>query len=74
VWYCYTPDRKGEHPRTHLSNFTGTLQADAYAGYEKVYEGGRILEAACWAHYPESRIIQSELRCMQTSQTEMAIY
>jgi transposase len=50
VWYCYTPDRKGEHPRTHLSNFTGTLQADAYAGYEKVYEGGRILEAACWAH------------------------
>jgi transposase len=50
VWYCYTPDRKGEHPQAHLSDFTGTLQADAYAGYEKVYEDGRILEAACWAH------------------------
>ena len=50
VWYCYTPDRKGEHPKAHLSEFTGTLQADAYAGYERVYEDGRIQEAACWAH------------------------
>jgi transposase len=50
VWYCYTPDRKGEHPKAHLSEFTGTLQADAYAGYERVYEGVRIQEAACWAH------------------------
>jgi transposase len=50
VWYCYTPDRKGEHPQAHLRDFTGTLQADAYAGYEKVYESGRIQEAACWAH------------------------
>jgi transposase len=50
VWYCYTPDRKGEHPQAHLRDFSGTLQADAYAGYERVYEGGRILEAACWAH------------------------
>jgi transposase len=50
VWYCYTPDRKGEHPKAHLSEFTGTLQADGYAGYERVYEDGRIQEAACWAH------------------------
>jgi transposase len=27
------------------------LQADAYAGFEQLYkEGGRIQEAACWAH------------------------
>jgi transposase len=50
VWYCYTPDRKGEHPQAHLRDFTGTLQADAYAGYERVYESGGIQEAACWAH------------------------
>lgn len=50
VWYCYTPDRKGEHPLAHLSEFQGTLQADAYAGYERVYEDGRIQEAGCWAH------------------------
>jgi transposase len=50
VWFAYTPDRKGEHPRAHLSKFQGTLQADAYAGFEQIYEGGRIQEAACWAH------------------------
>jgi hypothetical protein len=50
VWFAYSPDRKGEHPQAHLSSFTGTLQADGYAGFDQVYEGGRITEAACWAH------------------------
>jgi transposase len=50
VWFAYTPDRKGEHPRRHLSNFTGILQADGYAGFHHLYEGGKIVEAACWAH------------------------
>jgi transposase len=50
VWFCYSADRKGEHPQQHLSSFTGTLQADGYAGFEEVYKTGRIQEAACWAH------------------------
>jgi transposase len=50
VWFAYTPDRKGEHPQAHLHNFTGTLQADGYAGFDQIYEAGRIQEAACWAH------------------------
>ena len=50
VWFAYTEDRKGEHPRQHLSSFTGILQADGYAGFHHLYEGGRIVEAACWAH------------------------
>ena len=50
VWFAYTPDRKGEHPKAHLSKFQGTLQADGYAGFEQIYETGRIQEAACWAH------------------------
>jgi hypothetical protein len=50
VWFAYTPDRKGEHPQTHLGKFMGTLQADGYAGFEQIYETGRIQEAACWAH------------------------
>jgi transposase len=50
VWFAYTPDRKGEHPKAHLSNFSGTLQADGYAGFDQIYETGRIQEAACWAH------------------------
>ena len=50
VWFAYSPDRKGEHPQGHLRHFAGTLQADGYAGFDKVYETGRIREAACWAH------------------------
>jgi transposase len=50
VWFAYSPDRKGEHPYAHLRNFTGTLQADAYAGFNALYETGRVHEAACWAH------------------------
>jgi transposase len=49
VLYCYSPDRKGEHPRTHLEAFHGILQADGYAGYAGLY-GGDVTEAACWAH------------------------
>ena len=50
VWFAYSPDRKGEHPQAHLGHFTGTLQADGYAGFDQIYEAGRIQEAACWAH------------------------
>lgn len=50
VLFRYTPDRKGEHPRVHLKDFRGTLQADGYAGFHHLYGGGHIREAACWAH------------------------
>jgi transposase len=50
VWFAYSADRKGEHPRAHLSKFKGTLQVDGYAGFDQLYETGRIEEAACWAH------------------------
>jgi transposase len=55
VVYRYSPDRKGEHPRTHLARFRGFLQADGYAGFAPLYEsqGGQapaMTEVACWAH------------------------
>jgi transposase len=50
VWFAFSPDRRGEHPQAHLKTFQGTLQADAYAGFHPLYEGDRIVEAACWAH------------------------
>jgi transposase len=49
VWFAYSEDRKREHPRTHLANFRGALQADAFAGFHHMY-GEDIYEAACWAH------------------------
>lgn len=50
MWMRYSPDRRGIHPQTHLKDYAGILQADAFAGYNKVYESGRVLEAGCWAH------------------------
>jgi transposase len=50
VWFAYSPDRKGEHPEQHLGKFRGTLQADAYAGFNQLYADGRIQQAVCWAH------------------------
>lgn len=50
VWFAYSPDRKGEHPAKHLNDFKGILQADGYAGFDRLYASGEIYEAACWAH------------------------
>lgn len=50
VWFAYSPNRNGEHPEAHLAGFRGILQADGYAGFNRLYEDGRIREAACWAH------------------------
>jgi transposase len=41
VAYFYSPDRTGAHPAAHLAGFTGLLQADAYAGFEKLYGPAR---------------------------------
>ncbi len=52
--FYYSRDRAGIHPQTHLAQYCGIFQADAYSGYNKLYEAGRspgqIIEAACWAH------------------------
>lgn len=50
VWFSYSPDRKGEHPQRHLAKFRGILQADAFAGFNKLYASGAIQEAPCMAH------------------------
>jgi transposase len=48
--FFYSPDRKGEHPRAHLKDFRGVIHADGYAGFNELFVGNRIAEAACWAH------------------------
>ena len=52
--FFYSPDRGGEHPERHLASYSGLMQADAYAGFNRLYEAARkrgpIIEAACWAH------------------------
>jgi hypothetical protein len=54
VWFAYSPDRKGMHPHAHLKHFNGVLQADGYAGFDRLFNEADaqhpIQEAACWAH------------------------
>ena len=52
--FRFSADRKGEHPRKHLKEWSGVLQADAYAGFNGLYAADRmptpVVEALCWAH------------------------
>ena len=52
--YHASRDRRHEHPALHLQGFSGILQADAYDGYNTLYDparaAGAITSALCWAH------------------------
>jgi transposase len=49
-WYRFSPDRKGQHPKDHLSGYRGWMHADGYAGFENIYRSSNIHEVACMAH------------------------
>ncbi len=52
--FFYSPDRSGKHPEEHLASYAGLMQADAYSGFNRLYEASRrpgpVVEASCWAH------------------------
>lgn len=54
VFFKYSASRHAEHPQAHLKDWTGVMQADAFSGYNQLFEKGRqpgpIIEVACWAH------------------------
>jgi hypothetical protein len=64
--FFYSRNRGGEHPRRHLASWAGILQADAYAGFGELYDGGRrprpITEAACWGHARRKFFVLADLR------------
>ena len=54
VAFRFSRDRSGEHPTGHLAGWQGILQADAYAGYNQLYDPkrlpGTVVSALCWSH------------------------
>jgi hypothetical protein len=52
--FHFSPDREKTHPNTHLAGWHGTLQADAYGGYNDLYRVDRrpalVISALCWSH------------------------
>src|SRR3982075_974341 len=63
--FYYSRDRTAEHPQAHLANYAGIFQADAYSGYNKLYEPDRkpepIPEAACWVHARRPFFVMADL-------------
>lgn len=50
--FDYTPNRSRDGPQAFMEKFSGFLQADAYSGYDGLYEDPErdVIEVACWAH------------------------
>jgi transposase len=63
--FYYSRDRAGEHPQAHLADYAGIFQADAFGGYNKLYEADRkpapIVEAACWVHARRPFFIMADI-------------
>ena len=77
--FHYSRDRSGDHPVEHLRSFTGILQADAYAGYRRLYEPGRapgschrgavleLMAGASSTNSPTSRLARGAARARHRS-------
>lgn len=48
--YDFTPNRSRDGPERFLGSFSGYLQADAYAGYNRLLARPNVSEVACFAH------------------------
>lgn len=52
VAFTYAPGRSGQHADNILKGFSGTLQVDGYAGYNRLLKRPTqdVVLAYCWAH------------------------
>ena len=50
VVFDATTTHERDGPATFLAAFRGALQADAYTGYDALYQSGQVREIGCWAH------------------------
>lgn len=48
--FDFTATRSREGPQRYLEGYRGYLQADAYAGYDVLFQSGFVVEVGCWAH------------------------
>ena len=48
--YDFTPNRAGDGPARFFRGYAGYLQADAYSGYDALFQDGDVIEVGCSAH------------------------
>ena len=72
--FYYSPDRQGAHPIRHLAEYRGILQADAYSGYNDLYQinrrAGLIIEAACWSHGRRKFFVLADITKTATARSQ----
>lgn len=50
VVYEFSPNHQHHWAQDFLENYRGFLQADAWKGYDKLFNSGRMVEVGCMAH------------------------
>jgi transposase len=48
--FDHTRSRKRDGPLKFLGEYKGIVQADAYAGYDRIFLGEDVTEGGCWSH------------------------
>jgi len=71
--FAYTPDRSREGPAEFLRGFSGYLQADAYAGYNVLYDTGRVIWVGCNAH-ARRKFVEAQTSDPARALTALAVY
>jgi len=64
AFYKIMDNRSKKSAESILTGYHGTVMADGYGVYgalSRASPGFKLVH--CWAHYPESEIIQSRLAC-----------
>jgi hypothetical protein len=64
--FHYSRDRSGAHPEGHLTGYGGIFQADAFGGYNRLFEAARLpgplREAFCWSHGRRKFFVLADIR------------
>lgn len=77
AFYAFSGNRAGLHPERHLSHYGGILQADAYAGFNRLYDAARlpgpITEAACWSHARRKFFVLADIAAKARGKTPIVV-
>ena len=77
ILFDYAPTRSQQVPIDLLGDYSGYLQVDGYAGYNKVIKDNDLIRVGCWAHvmvkFKDAYKVQAKLKRKKTSLTVQAI-
>lgn len=71
--FDFTISRSRDGPATFLGNYAGTLQADAYGGYDGICVEKSIRQAGCWAHARRKLVDSQDLEPAITAEALVLI-